>query len=294
VVYPADEETFDARATPEFIRQGHLNSIQQFLKRIQDFLGYGGRLHDEKGLVNPVGIISPYAGLSAPSGWLLCDGELYNGAASDYADLYAVIGQKYGAGAGDYFHVPDLRGVFLRGLSKTPDRTFDNTKVWPVPDEIVIFNHEYHRTGFPIRLTTSDTLPAPFLINTTYYVIRVDVGTIQLAASRANAFAGTQIDITTSGAGTQTVHSYLEEDEDSRLKLADGGNDGEDLGSYQPDEFDSHAHSISPTAIRYDYLNGATSGTAILAGANQIFGTAATGGSETRPRNVNVNYIIKR
>jgi len=216
VVYPTDEETFDVRATPEWIREGHLNAVQQFLKRIQDFIGYGGRLHDEKGLVNPVGIISPYSGDSAPSGWLLCDGQLYNGAHADYADLYAIIGQKYGAGASDYFHVPDLRGVFIRGLSKVADHDFVADKVWIATDEINLISYPHHRTGFPIRLTTTDTLPAPFLINTTYYIIRVDSNVVMLATSRANAFAGTQINITTTGAGTQTVHSYLEEDEERK------------------------------------------------------------------------------
>ena len=55
MVYPADEETFDERVSPEFIKDDHLNLVQSFLKRLQDFLGYGGRLHDKTGLVMPVG-----------------------------------------------------------------------------------------------------------------------------------------------------------------------------------------------------------------------------------------------
>lgn len=63
-------------------------------------------------------------------------------------------------------------------------------------------------TGEKIRLTTSSSLPAPLTVATDYYVIRDSATVIQLATSLANAQAGTQIDITTTGAGTQTIHLY--------------------------------------------------------------------------------------
>lgn len=61
---------------------------------------------------NPVGSLQAYAGASAPTGWLLCDGTSYTTAA--YPELYSVLGYTYG-GSGSNFNVPDLRGRVLVG-----------------------------------------------------------------------------------------------------------------------------------------------------------------------------------
>lgn len=58
---------------------------------------------------SPPGMLAPYAGGSAPTGWLLCDGAAVS--RSTYANLFAAIGTAYGAGNGSTtFNVPDLRG----------------------------------------------------------------------------------------------------------------------------------------------------------------------------------------
>ncbi len=63
----------------------------------------------------PVGTVSFYAGSSAPTGWLMCNGALLS--RTTYAALFAVIGVTYGAGDGlTTFALPDMRGVFARGL----------------------------------------------------------------------------------------------------------------------------------------------------------------------------------
>jgi microcystin-dependent protein len=49
----------------------------------------------------------PYAGSTAPSGWLLCYGQQVS--TSAYANLYTAIGTTYGSGSGT-FGIPDLRG----------------------------------------------------------------------------------------------------------------------------------------------------------------------------------------
>lgn len=47
--------------------------------------------------------------------WLLCNGQEVS--RSEYADLFSVIGEKFGSGNGvTTFNVPDYRGKFLRGL----------------------------------------------------------------------------------------------------------------------------------------------------------------------------------
>lgn len=55
----------------------------------------------------PAGIILPYGGAAAPTGYLLCDGTSY--ATATYAALFGAIGYSYG-GSGANFNVPDLRG----------------------------------------------------------------------------------------------------------------------------------------------------------------------------------------
>jgi microcystin-dependent protein len=64
--------------------------------------------------LTPAGSLMPYAGASAPSGWLLCFGQEIN--RSTYAALFAVLGTTYGAGDGSTtFAVPDLRGRVIAG-----------------------------------------------------------------------------------------------------------------------------------------------------------------------------------
>jgi microcystin-dependent protein len=57
----------------------------------------------------PPGVVFPYAGSSAPAGYLLCDGTAIS--RTTYAALFAIIGTNYGVGDGaTTFNLPDLRG----------------------------------------------------------------------------------------------------------------------------------------------------------------------------------------
>lgn len=58
----------------------------------------------------------PFAGSTAPQGWLLCDGSAVS--RSTYSDLFTAIGTTYGAGDGSTtFNVPDLAGRVVLGVS---------------------------------------------------------------------------------------------------------------------------------------------------------------------------------
>lgn len=66
-------------------------------------------------LIIPTGLITPFGGPSAPDGFLLCDGAAVS--RTTYADLFAVIGESYGAGDGsNTFNLPDLQGRVPVGL----------------------------------------------------------------------------------------------------------------------------------------------------------------------------------
>jgi microcystin-dependent protein len=62
----------------------------------------------------PAGCVMPYAGASAPAGWLLCAGQAVS--RIDYGALFAVVGTTYGSGDGSTtFNLPDLRGRVIAG-----------------------------------------------------------------------------------------------------------------------------------------------------------------------------------
>mgnify|MGYP003112427384 CR=1 FL=1 len=62
----------------------------------------------------PSGTIVPYAGSSAPSGYLLAYGQAVS--RSTYSDLFSAIGTTYGVGDGSStFNLPDLRGRTIAG-----------------------------------------------------------------------------------------------------------------------------------------------------------------------------------
>lgn len=87
----------------------------------------------------PVGTIMMYGGVAKglrlkellELGWLLCDGQSYP--VSEYPALYQRIQHNYG-GNEENFHVPDLRGRFVRGTDhkrgKDPDAA-QRTALYP-------------------------------------------------------------------------------------------------------------------------------------------------------------------
>ncbi len=73
---------------------------------------------------NPVGTVIAFAGLLAniPQGYLLCEGQLLNKA--DYPELSSVLGNAWGGNV-TQFNLPDMRGLFLRGVSSASARDDD-------------------------------------------------------------------------------------------------------------------------------------------------------------------------
>ncbi|PBQ33421.1 hypothetical protein CNR22_17090 [Sphingobacteriaceae bacterium] len=149
----------------------------------------------------PAGAIMAYGGTVIPTGWTLCDGTTLS--RTTYSVLFAAIGTAWGVGNGTTtFNVPDMRGMFLRGV----DGAASND-----PD----------------------------------------------ASSRT---------------------------------ATNSGNAGNNVGSKQADEFESHTHSISNVGSTTLAGLGLTN----LLSPSGTSNTNASGGStETRPKNVYVYYMIK-
>lgn len=77
----------------------------------------------------PTGTVLAFAGSSAPSGFLLCDGR--DVSRTTYATLFSVIGTTYGSGDGSTtFNLPDMRGRVAVGVDSDANLlgTIEGTK----------------------------------------------------------------------------------------------------------------------------------------------------------------------
>ncbi len=65
----------------------------------------------------PIGTIIAFAGEinSVPKGYLVCDGKEYP--TKEYPELSKAIGTAWGSSGAGKFNLPDLRGMFLRGVN---------------------------------------------------------------------------------------------------------------------------------------------------------------------------------
>jgi microcystin-dependent protein len=62
----------------------------------------------------PVGVVNPFAGATAPSGWLLCYGQAVS--RTQYPVLFTTLSTTYGVGDGSTtFNIPDMRGRAVAG-----------------------------------------------------------------------------------------------------------------------------------------------------------------------------------
>ena len=86
------------------------------------------QINDRRTYVWPgaiVGEIRSYAGVTAPTGWKLCDGSAI--ARVQYASLFAVLSTTYGVGDGTVtFNIPDLRGRVPVGVDGAAARLSAN------------------------------------------------------------------------------------------------------------------------------------------------------------------------
>jgi len=64
----------------------------------------------------PTGTVTAFAGSTAPTGYVLCDGSEYS--ETTEAALFAVLGSTYNTGGetANHFRVPDLRGRVVAGM----------------------------------------------------------------------------------------------------------------------------------------------------------------------------------
>ena len=108
-----------------FIVTGEGNVFIDYGEERIEIISSGGNI---TGDTLPIGSITAYGKETAPANWLICDGSAVS--RTSYADLFAVIGTKYGEGDGSTtFNLPNLKGRAPVGLDSndTDFNTIGNT-----------------------------------------------------------------------------------------------------------------------------------------------------------------------
>lgn len=197
-------------------------------------------------------------------GWLLCDGSAVS--RTTYAALFAALGTAFGAGDGSTtFHLPDARGRVPLAIGSGQHQATISA-VDTGTDQLTVPTNESLQTGQAVVYASSGSAIGGLTSSSTYYVIRVSATLVKLATSRANAVAGTAIDLTSAGSGTQTLTLAL-----TARALGDRG--GVEQHALTVGEIPAHTHTEDATD-----LSGA-GGPDPGVGATPATPTGSTGGS---------------
>jgi microcystin-dependent protein len=227
----------------------------------------GGDIYDESGLVMPEGIIMTFIGAECPIGYLNCNGTSYSRTA--YSDLYSAIGIIYGNNSDSDFKVPDYRGYFLRGwdqgagndpnAASRTDRGDGTTGDYVGTKQGDEFESHVHSVNPPSTTSSSDGAH-------THSVNPPSTSTSSVSNHR---------------------HSY------TAPSLETGIGDGLYCPEYTRTSTytgyaGGHSHTVDIASFTSG-SNGAHTHTVDIA----AFDSASAGGSETRPKNINVLYCMK-
>lgn len=189
----------------------------------------------------PIGAIMPYAGATAPAGYLMCDGGEVE--ITKYRDLYNVIGNTYGnplrGATGLTFVLPDLRGRFPLGK-----HNMDNANSVPIVGGFVdagggLPSSEVFTAG---AFVAGRSYTIATLGNTNWTAAGVPAGT--------TAAVGTVFVATTAGSGTGTA-SYTTRVDDLAASTL-GGVGGQNKNTLTKSNIPQHEHTMQgPSGNQY-------------------------------------------
>ena len=240
----------------------------------------------------PSGVILPFGGSTAPTGWLVCDGSAIS--RTTYANLFAAIGTSHGYGDNSTtFNLPDFRGRFMRGVDGTAGRD---------PDKAT-------RTAAATGGNTGNNVGSIQTNATAKNGLSATAGTVtttvnglknQLNGTSGGVSAGHYHGI--SGEGDHTHQQYVTANPglgpyNTRL---DYNSDANNLATYpqvQTGGAGAHSHGGGTGgqsvdhSHSWDFGGSATFSASGTTPAQAV--TVGNGDNETRPLNINVNYIIK-
>jgi len=168
----------------------------------------------------PVGTILSFGGArdKIPEGWKICDGSTPSRTDPTYADLFNVIGTTWGEGDGTTtFHLPDLRGMFLRGVNDTRSDSYRDPNVGT-------------RSAMNTGGNTDD-----------------NVGSVQGSDYKSHSHGGGSLSANSAG---DHSHSFTDKyhasgGSDPKWKGDGGGNKGISSGGGTTNNTGAHTHTIS-------------------------------------------------
>jgi microcystin-dependent protein len=112
------------------------------------WIGFAGAV-----VTTPTGAISAFGGVTAPLGWLICDGSAVS--RTTYSDLFAALGSGAYFGNGDgstTFNVPDLRGRVQAGFAVSGGHA-DVSTLGANDGQAVANRRPKHRTSNALSIT---------------------------------------------------------------------------------------------------------------------------------------------
>ena len=182
----------------------------------------------------PPGTTLPFAGSSAPSGWVLSYGQVVSQTGT-YANLYAAIGSAYntgGEGAGN-FRLPDLRGRVIAGIDNmggSAASRITGTTVSPNGNTIGAFGGEQTHV-----LTTAELAAHSHAVNDPSHSHSI---------SGAAGYTGTNSGLGGTGGGASLWQAYP----------AAGGTDGAYTGISLQNAGSSTGHNNVQPTILMNYI----------------------------------------
>lgn len=224
----------------------------------------------------PTGVVLPFAGASAPTGWLLCAGQAVS--RTTYSDLFAVISTAHGAGDGSTtFNLPDYRGRTPAGLDNMGGTAANRLQV--------------SLTG----TTTAASAVVTALSSTAGLAVGMSVfgATIPSGATIASIDSATQVTLAsgtgvTAGTASALRFGFL----DAQVIGSAGGSHVHTLTTAQ---IPAHQHTLAARTDRNTAAGGSDNVPVQSAGGSAYTSNAAGGGQAhaNLPPTLLTNYIIK-
>lgn len=138
------------------------------------------------GLLVPTGAVIPYAGGSAPAGWLLCNGASL--LRTEYSTLFATIGTTYGSVDGTHFTIPDLRSRLPLGGGAGPGLTARTLGVSGGQENITTVPEHSHSINF----FNDGSYAEPSTVGDAFDYVRVS-GSAQLNTNNTGTNGGVNV-----------------------------------------------------------------------------------------------------
>lgn len=267
-----------------------MNKIQQTFPNLLRHI-FDGFTMESGGIISIAdfrGLVLPYAGSTAPTGWLVCDGSAIS--RTTYADLFTLISTTYGVGNGSTtFNIPDLRGRMPIGVGTAPTKiaTFVSraSNVITVSGISNAVNNEF-QTGQAVLYTAASGAMTGLTHNTTYYIVRTGNLTFSLATSLANAQNGTVISLSSDGTGVQTFTVTL-------TARAIGETGGEENHAMSATELLAHTHTQAHAWVDGSYGPASNNNNGVTTGSNGIDSTGGNAAMNIMQPFLGLNFIIK-